>query len=383
MLYKISYNFPNDMNFEDEGPFISLYQPTHRSLPDNKQDQIVFKNLLRGIEKSLEQLPNFKLIDKIMKPLYELKKDKDFWDHTYDGIAVFASENNCNVYKFNNSVKELAVVANSYHIKPIIMAFQNTENYNLLGLSRENFTLYQCDKNVLEEIALENDVPRTMEDVLGDQLSDPYLAHSSYAGTKGTAMYHGHGDIKLEINKDTEKYFRYVDSFVLENCSKKSKLPLILVSVAENISEFKKISKNNYLLEEGINNSFESLSLDEIQNRASTIIQAINMEKIQKFADIYAKAEAEFLGSSDLSQIAKAAYESRVETLLVEEDIIIPGKIDYKNGSIEFGDINSPNYDDIMDDLIELVLSNGGNVFVLTKEMMPNNKGIAAIYRYI
>ncbi len=107
------------------------------------------------------------------------------------------------------------------------------------------------------------------------------------------------------------------------------------------------------------------------------------MEKIQKLAEAYAKAEAELSGSSDLVQVAKAAYESRVAAILIEEDKIIPGKIDYKTGEIKFGGIDSPDYDDIMDDLAELVLLNGGDVFVLKKDMMPSITGIAAIYRYI
>ena len=113
------------------------------------------------------------------------------------------------------------------------------------------------------------------------------------------------------------------------------------------------------------------------------MIQAINVEKIQKLAEAYANAEAEFLGSSDLVQVVKAAYESRVAAILIEEDKFVPGKIDYETGQIKFGDIDKPDHDDIMDDLAELVLLNGGDVFVLTKDMMPGSTGIAAIYRYI
>jgi len=383
MLYEIAHHFPNDMNFKEDGPLISLYQPTHRSFPDNKQDPIVFKNLLRVIENSLEQLPNINLIDTIMKPFYELKENKDFWDHTSDGLAVFASKNNCIVYNLHTPVKEFAVVANSYHIKPIIKAFQSTENYHLLGLNREDFTIYQGNRYGFEEIEIDQNAPKTMKEVLGKELSEPYLSHASHAGTGNPAIYYGHGDVNSEIDKDTEKYFRYVDSFVLENYSKTSKLPLILVSLTEHQSKFKRISNNPYLLEKGINKSIESMDLDEIQNNARIIIQAINVEKIQKLAEAYAKAEAELLGSSDLVQVSKATYENRVAAILIEEDKIVPGKIDYKTGEIKFGDIDSPDYDDIMDDLAELVLLSGGDVFVLTKDMMPSTTGIAAIYRYI
>lgn len=381
MLYEIVNRFPEDMIVDRDGPLISLYQPTHRFFPDNKQDPIVFKNLIKVIESSLEQLPNFDLMDSIMKPLNELKEDKEFWNNTSDGIGVFASVNKCIVYKLDNPVKELAVVANSFHIKPLVKAFQSTENYHLLGLSRESFTLYQGNQFGFKEIKIDRDTPRTMKEVLGAQSTDPHLSHGSYGGA-GTTMYHGHGDVQQEVDKDTEKYFRYVDSFVYDNYSKDMKLPLILVSLKEHHSEFKRVSSNPFLLEVSIDQSIDSLNSSDLLNEARKIIESINEKKTQKMAESFSNAAAGSLGSSDLEEVAKAAFESRVKMLLVEEEKIIPGKIDSKTGEINYGDINSPDYDDILDDLAELVLSNGGDVLVLAQDKMPSNTGVAAIYRY-
>jgi hypothetical protein len=283
MLYEIVQQFPKDMHFNENGPLVSLYQPTHRSFPENKQDPIVFKNLVREIEKSLEKLPSFDLVDQVMKPFYELKEDPEFWNHTSDGIAIFASTDKCIVYNLDNPVEELAVIGDSYQIKPLIKAFQSTESYQLLGLSRENFTLYQGNRYGFEEIAIAQDAPRTMTEVLGDQLSDPHLSHGSYGGS-GSTMYHGQGDVKHEIDKDTEKYFRYVDAYVLEHYSKVSELPLILVSLKEYHSHFKKLSNNPYLLDEGINKSSESMDLDEMRDQANIIIEAINRKKFKAWS---------------------------------------------------------------------------------------------------
>lgn len=381
MLYEIVNRFPEDMIVDKDGPLISLYQPTHRSFPENKQDQIVFKKLLQVVEKSLEQLPNFNVIDAIMKPFYALKDDKEFWNHTSDGIAVFANEKKCIVYNLDNPVNEMAVVANSFHIKPILKANQYTQRYLLLGLSRDNFSLFKGNRYSFKAIEIDKDTPRTLNEVLGFQTTDPHLNHGSY-GAGGSAMYHGHGDVQQEIDKDTEKYFRYVDSFVLDHYSKANKLPLILVSLTEHISLFKELSKNPYLIEESIAKSIDSMDIEEIQVKARKIIETINTEKNQKMVESFSNAEADAMGSSNLEEIAKAAFESRVETIFIEEDKIIPGKINPETGDIKYGDINSPDYDDVYDDLAEMVLSNGGAVFVLAKDKMPSTTGVAAIYRY-
>jgi len=382
MLYEIVHSFPQDMIIKEDGPLISLYQPTHRSFPDSKQDPIVFKNLLRDIENSLKKIADMDLIGSIMKPFYELESDEDFWNNTTMGLAIFASQNKCIVYKLNNTVKEYAAVANSFHIKPLIKAFQSIENYLLLGLSRENFALYKGNRLGFEEIVIDKDVPRTLEQVLGDQLSESDLSQRSYDGAGGPTMFYGNGGSKPEINKDTEKYFRYVDNYVYENYSKPLKLPLILVSIKEYHSEFKRISNNPYLLEAGIEKSIESLDLEEIQKKTQIIIDEINMGKIKKLTESYEQAAGESLGTSDLALAVKAAYEGRVETILIEGDKIVPGKIDFQTGEIEFGDIASPDYGDVLDDLAELVFSNGGAVVIVEKDKMPVTTGIAVIFRY-
>lgn len=54
-----------------------------------------------------------------------------------------------------------------------------------------------------------------MNEVFGFQTTEPSLTHGSYNGAGGSAMYQGHGDVQQEIDNDTEKAFKYVDTFVL------------------------------------------------------------------------------------------------------------------------------------------------------------------------
>jgi hypothetical protein len=381
MAYEIASRFPNDIIYQVEGPFISLYQPTHRNFPENKQDSIVYKNLLRSIENSLTKKYEKDFAISLMKPFYELEKDEKFWNATSDGIAVLASKDKCVIYNLQGSVKEFATVANSFHIKPLITAFQSMENYQLLGLSRTNFTLYEGNRFGFSEIELPWDTPRTLEEVLGEQVTDSYLTKGSYGGTGGHAI-HGHGGAKPEMENDTEKYFRYVDRFVLENYSKLSKLPLILVSLKEYHSQFKAISNNPYLLEEGIPKAYDSLEKDELTNKVLEILKPRNSEKIRNLVELYNKAQAESLGSSDLEQVSKAASESRIETLMIEENRIVPGKINYNTGKVKHGVLGDPECDDVLDDLAELTLIRKGEVVILPKEMMPSTTGVSAIYRY-
>ncbi len=53
----------------------------------------MFKNLLREIVNSLKHKNEPSFIDSIMEPFYKLEKDGEFWNNTFDGIAVLANQN--------------------------------------------------------------------------------------------------------------------------------------------------------------------------------------------------------------------------------------------------------------------------------------------------
>ena len=382
MTYELAKHFPHEIIFQTEGPMITLYQPTHRRFPENKQDPIVYKNLLRDIENTLSAKYEKDMIETIMLPFYELEDDAEFWNNTLDGIAVLGNQTQCVIYNLQETFNEFATVANSFHIKPLIKAFQSLENYQLLGLSRNSFTLYQGNRNRISEITLSSDTPTSLEDVLGEQKTESYLSHGSYGGASGNAMYHGHGDTKQETDIDTEKYFRYVDKFVYDNYSNQSKLPLILVALGEYHSDFRNKSVNPYLHEEGITKSYESMDLDEVKDEVLSIIEPIHQAKIQELIDTYNQAEAGSLGSSKVAKIASAAFDGRIETVLIEENRIVGGKIDMETGEVKFGSIDSPDLDDILDDIAELALMRKGQVFILPKDIMPSDTGVCAIFRY-
>ena len=124
MLYEIVNDFPHEILNAKNPPFISLYQPTHRYSPENKQDAIRFKNLIREVEDSLMRKHPKREIVNIMKPFYAIAKEKMFWNYTLDGLAVLATEDRCIVYNLPRPVKEVVVVADTFYIKPLIRIFK-------------------------------------------------------------------------------------------------------------------------------------------------------------------------------------------------------------------------------------------------------------------
>ena len=133
-------------------PCLSLYQPTHRHHPDNQQDPIRFRNLVRDLEESLQKQFSKDEIQPLLEPFIALAEDRDFWNHTFDGLAVLGSKSTFRVYKLQRPVVALAVVAESFHLKPLVRILQSADRYQVLGLRLKEAKLFEGNRDSLDEI---------------------------------------------------------------------------------------------------------------------------------------------------------------------------------------------------------------------------------------
>ena len=104
--------------------------------------------------------------------------------------------------------------------------------------------------------------------------------------------------------------------------------------------------------------------------------------RLAGLADDFAIPKSKGVGLDDLAQVAEAAFAGRVSTLLVEADREIAGRIHPGSGKLQIEDPIEAHGDDLLDDLGELVIKQGGSVFVLPSGQMPTATGAAASCRY-
>jgi len=383
-MIPLTDELPTELPVSHDAPCLSLYQPTHRHHPDNQQDVIRFKNLVKQLEQSLRQKYSTREIWPLMEPFQDLERRHDFWNHTQDGLAILAAPDLFRIYRLQRPVAELAIVADSFHTKPLLRITQSADRYQVLGLSRGAIKLFEGNRSALDEIDLDPGVPQTITDALGDELTEPHQTVSSYGGVGGSAgaMRHGHGGKKDEIDNDAERFFRAVDRSILERHSRPSGLPLILAALPEHQGVFEKISNNPFLLPERINVYPDAVSIDRLRELAWNAVEPRYNARLTQVVDEYEQAKPKGLASDELAEIASAAAFGRVMTLLVEADREIPGHLDSATGHIEFANLSDPQIDDLLDDLSEKVLEKGGQVVVIPAERMPTKEGAAAIYRY-
>ncbi len=357
-------------------PCLSLYQPTHRRLTESDQDPIRFRNLVKELENGLvDRLPKGE-VQALLEPFHDLAADHDFWNHNQDGMAVLATQDLFRVYRLQYTVPERAVVADSFHVKPLLRTLEATDRFQVLALTREDVHLYEGSGSTMDEVPLHPDVPRTITDALGDQLTERFT--NFHAGGGGTAIHHGHGGKAAEVDGDAERYFRAVDRAVTEHHSKPSGLPLILAALPEHHHLFREVSRNPNLLEAALPVHPDALgSLDELRERTLELFEPHRRARLAQLSERFGNARANGSGDDDPAAIARAAVSGRVDTLLLEEGREMPGRVDATTGKID-----PHGADDVLDDLGQIVRSMGGTVLLVPADSMPATSGAAAIYRY-
>jgi hypothetical protein len=365
-------------------PCLSLYQPTHRHHPDNQQDPIRFRNLVKELEEPLRQQFPKDDIRTLLQPFLALANDMDFWNHTLDGLAVLGARGIFRVYKLQRPVTEFALVADSFHTKPLMRILQSADRYQVLGLNRQEIRLFEGNRDALDEIELARTVPKTITEALGDELTEPHRTVASYGGIGDghSPMHHGHGGKESEVDIDAERFFRAIDRGILEHHSKPAGLTLILAALPQYHHLFHQVSHNPLLIEDSIEVHPDSLTIEELRQRAWQILEPHYLARLAKLVEEFGNAKSKGLGDDVLVQVAKAIVAGRVATLMIEAVRKIPGRIDSATGEIEFGDLSHPEVDDVLDDLGELALKKGGQIVIVPAERMPTVTGIAAIYRY-
>ncbi len=378
---------------ERTGPCLSLYLPTERRFPEQKQNLIRFKNRVRVAEHSFASLDTpltDTQLESLMAPLHELATNDRFWHHTHDGLAIFRAPDFFKVYKLQRTVPERTIVADSFHVKPLMRVLQSPNRFEVLALTREHVRLFHGDSDRLDEVELDAHVPLSIEAALGDELTEP---HSSVrplsnrggtggAGGGGSAVHYGSGSKHDEIDKDTERFFRVVDRAIHEHHSKSSALPLVLAALPEYHARFRETSHNPQLVHEAIVGNPDAFSVDDLRDKAWAIVQPRFAARLEKLVSDYSANLAHGLASDDLSDVAVATLRGRVKALLVDADRVVPGSVNRETGQITLGKLADAHTDDVIDDLAELAMRQGGDVVVVPHDRMPSITGVAAVYRF-
>ena len=352
-------------------PCLSLLMPRHRNVPDNLVDRPAYRHLVEALEMALSFAHSRTEIERLLEPFHELGENVRFWEHTRDGLAVFAAAGTARVFLLPTPVKPLALVARRFHTLPLVRLVVGAERYNVLALTSREAHVYE---GCLREGAADTLDPVPLHDSGGPPEigradfvdAETWQPHRVQRGLgpsglgTGSVVHGGTGSKQDDIDADTEIFLRQVDEVVHERVSRRSGLSLVLVALPRLAAMFRGLSKNSLLLEEFVPHDVHLLPAGKLPALVAPVFARARERLVEAELHRFAVARDRGLGAGDLSDIDRANG-------AIEPDGELPADLSRS------GDTPALRTEDLL---------GGGDVLALEKIRMPTESGAVAIYRY-
>ena len=378
------------------GPCVTLCMPMHRKFPDAQQNAIRYANLVKAAASSLEKQHGKRdakaaaMLDQLESLSAATAGDSTPWAHPQNGLAVFASPDYFGWFATSIPLRDITVVADSFHVKQLLPLLHDDVRYHVLAVTQNEVAVYLGNGDGIEDTPVPG-VPRNLVQALGGEWDDSREGSNFHGTREGRSsgigpVFHGHGGQgragegdKVEL----QRFLRAVDRAVDEKVSKPTGLPLILAAVDYYHPIFRDVSRNAHLMKDGITQDPNGLSRDQLHQAAWKIFAPIKEQRLAAALEDFGSARARNLGSSDLAEVSRAAASGRVRRVILEEQRRIWGRLDRETGEVTLSGVPGQAGDaDVLDDLAEVVLARGGDVLMAPQPRMPASTGLAALYRY-
>jgi hypothetical protein len=370
-----------------EGPCVSVFMPTHRRGAETQQDRIRFKNLLKQAEERLThnglRVPNAK---ELLQPAQALVQDSLFWSHQSDGLAVFFSGEGARQFSLPFNFDELVVVADRFHLKPMLPILSGDGRFYVLALSQNQVRLLQGTRYSVDDLDLDG-IPQSLEAALRLDTPEKLIQwHTRMrGGTGGTgkraSTFHGHGGAPDDLKENLLQYLRQVDKG-LHDLIGSSQSPLVLAAVDYLFPIYKEANTYAHLMEQGIPGNPEGLSAQQLHAQAWNIIEPHFQQAQQDAVSQYNRLAGTGRSSKDLEVIVREAYHGRVDVLFVATGVQRWGSFDVDANAVHWHDKTEPGDEDLLDFAAIQTFLNGGTVYAVEPENVPDDRHLAAIFRY-
>lgn len=347
-------------------PAISLYLGTN--LPERDGATRIKSNLqrlYRTAEALVARTHDARMRERLLQPLKKALSALRL-TRSRGGIAIYHSAKFTGIVRLPTRVVDLAVAADSFHLKPLLRCAQLRRSYYLLALHKRHAELLMVTADgtrLVETFSLRSSPPPS--EVSAD--ASQRLFKEGYRIRRQKDLQASMADLNRQLQTSLHG----------------ERLPLVLAGAHHKIEAFRAICSYGHILERSV-----AGVIDECDHKALVVLSEQVME--QYFAAIdsmavvaFRRAKAAGLASTDLRQIAAAVARGQVQSLLVAEDRQVWGHLDRNTGCVQVLEQQTDaRSDDLLDDIGELTILKGGHVTVLPSLEMPVNSPIAAVLRW-
>jgi hypothetical protein len=346
-------------------PSLSITMPTHRTAPGNRQDPLRLRSLVAQATDRLLSEFSRRDLEPLFARLDALLAEID-WRKTLDGLALYVSRDVARSFVLPFDLKERVVVDHSFYTRDLVYALNHSPRYWVLVLSEKPTRLLEGLRETLAE-ATGGGFPMVFE-----------------GPGEATELIGGLGVSKSAYRDERHRYFfRQVDAALATRLAT-DRLPLVLVGVDRFLAFFNEVTAHQDVLLTTLTGSHDRTSAYELGQLVWPLVQTNLAHRRRKALDTLDVAVGAQRSVSTIGEVWRMAQDGRGRTLLVEDDYHAPARVDASGRNLTLvDDATSPDVmDDAVDNVIETVLSKGGEVVFVDNGSLASHGRIAMILRY-
>ncbi len=327
-----------------ETPSVSLIFRNENPSLDNDKLRLKIKD---GIKKAVKEMESMELDKRLIQNMEERleKAASEVQYHNYlKGVGLFVSPHVKEIVYFPIDIKPKVVVDDSFEIRDLLLAVNRHFQYDVLLLNKKKTRFFNGFGKQLQEV-LSSDIPAGAEDFLKRE----NRAGEDPAKTESLAI---------------EKYVRALDHFLRLHTP--MQMPLILLGDVKLLGYFKKYTRRPNKILGKIEGSYHKESVSEISEKVNESLQAFS----EKWEDQLLESMKEEIDRlryvSGIQEAWQAAAMKEARTLITERGYKVPGYSTADGLFLVFDPEFAPGgnqHEDAVDDLIEMVLAQGGESY--------------------
>lgn len=365
---------------------VSIYLPTDRSGDKNQEkNRIRLKNRLK---EAVAQLGAFGMdkneAEKYLKPAYELADaGPEFWGRQSDGLAVFLHGGEIDHFELPANFGEITYVADHLYLQPLAGMLHNQGRHFILTVSVNDVHFFEATRHAIKPVPIEGLVPQSLTDAVGEDVVQNFLTFRTGTGGKNSPNFHAHGT-EAPKNKKTEieKYFRQLSSGLMEILRDES-APLVLACVDYLAPIYQEANTYKYLKPKHISGNHDQTDMLRLKELAWEIVKEDFDNKSEQARKLYGEFLSAGRASFNLEEIIPAAIGGRTDTLFLKKDAHIYGTYIPAENKVAIDQVNRVGNADLLNKAAVETVKNGGSVFLVGQEEMPDGASeVNAVFRY-
>jgi hypothetical protein len=348
-------------------PSLSLYLPTTPLTQQAQGDRIAFDNLARAALAAMEARKTPRAVrEEIGAALAALSADDGFWAEQANALAVFAAPGKLRVFRLANHLQPGWHLADRFHLKPLLRAFTFRSAAHVLVIGMGAVRLLAVpERGAAREVPVPG-LPHDAADALGrrSHLARPAQMASGEATSEHATL---------------TRYARVVDA-ALRPVLRGSDLPLLVAAAEPMASIFRAVCHHPQLAPITLPGSGDHTPDHAIEAAARGTLDALHVEELRALAARHAMLANQGRATGDLAQAARAATFGAVETLILDMDAEVPGRLDEETGKLTLGEF--PDGGSVTDEIARRALRTGARVMAVRAGEVPGGGELAALLRY-